>query len=209
MQIPENMKFVCTTCPPGNSVIAISGDDETAKCSVCKTQYNITTRFVARSLPHSVDRFRTRYELHTLEDDGGRTRPRIFEAQPSLRFSPNTWVSFVKKGHKLVGVADQTKNVWNPITALPPRIPALATACKIMGAAVVVVAAVYFVELFKQFADFLDNPGAILALLLVLILAAAPVILWTVRTGFADSFVPKRVVPRFRSDDPSWDDLDQ
>jgi hypothetical protein len=201
---PDHLQIVCPGCAalrePVSTLLAVDVDDEQVVCETCSSSFRVATRFVSRSQPHAIDRATTRYELHTVEA-GGRVRPRLFEAQAGLRLRGSTWVTFVWQRQRMVGVADQTNSMWNPLLKIPSRMPAFERGCQLLLGVCGLIAALYAIAWSTELKDFAaSGSGSLTALAVVAIVAAAPLIWWTVRTGFGEDVGRKRILPRFRGD---------
>lgn len=178
------MKVICPLCPQGEQavVIDISPEAEDVRCPQCNRRLRLMTRFVTEARGEVGKDNRYRYELQTVEE-GGRVRPReITVPHSDIRIHPQTWVTFVRRGDQLVGVADQTHVLWFHIPRRPPAPSRWSTMWQFMFAFCFGLTLLFILKDLKTTASQIkQTPSLAMALLALLVVAALPALWWVVQ----------------------------
>lgn len=195
------MQILCPHCPPSPddpALIAISDTSETVICDRCSRRYVTTTfRLMAISSKRRGEG-RYRYALRT-EEPSGAQRLRKFEAQGGIRLIPGTTVTLVRRGARLIGIADQNSNTWfwlDPNSNVAPH-PKLDRYLRMTGWLIVALAALQMTRFYPEVAHVIEtNPsGFLLAVLLTALIASLPALLWALQTHFGPSGGRRKTLP--------------
>jgi len=195
----ERYTFLCPEClmPDNQSppLISFFADEHSARCSRCRRHYSLTTRSVASSIPAVKKKDgRLLYRLTTSEKRG-RTRQRRFIALPGVIFDDGDVITLVKRGGRLLGVANQTSRRWWLLPE-PMTDTRTAVSAKVALLAAVIVALALLPPLFNKLRALLENPGPsmLIAGVIVAIFALSLPLSWILEQRSQDLEEKTRII---------------
>jgi hypothetical protein len=176
--LPETT-IVCQFCSHGNELFVFNIDPRATKtrCPSCKRSYGLLTRLVAEARAR-VDRNGRRFYDYVTREPDGRTRLRSAAVSGRVEIRPGRWYTFVSRGDRLMGVADQSQGYWLPVphqerTTGSDKLWRLLTwACLLLAVA----QGLRLLGFAQQTIS--TSPASLLALLILAVLLAAPLAQW-------------------------------
>lgn len=177
---PKKMWIKCFACALD---VEIQPDDYEIRCPQCRRRYRLLTRFVVQAHGRRGPQGDVHYEIVTREE-GGRSRPRQITL-PSLevRVEPQAWQTFVWRGERLVGIANQMLPRWFAVAYKPKPPSKWLTLYRTLLTVAGLMAVLYAVRVLATGAhEIRTRPSFLAALIVLAILAAAPALAWAGET---------------------------
>lgn len=114
---PLDCLMICPACRTegGPRVVRFRPDDSEVRCPDCHRPYRVMTRQLAAATHQRPAGEQARYRIFTRE--GSRTVLRPFIGPPAMKLLIGEWVTLVHHRGRLVGVANQSSQLWYPVTA--------------------------------------------------------------------------------------------
>ena len=192
------MRFLCPFCSKEKPVpVEVEEGSDGAICPQCKKRFRLRL-FQAKSIDAIPRPGGLMYTL-VFDQNGRPGIERFSSAQPLALKRGHQFLS-VRRGRQVLGLADQDKNFWFPITPAETEHPLLRSLLLSLAWPITVLVLLQLTVLFPAlFRSLTENTlSFLLALLLVSLLAASPLLLWILRTIFP--YGPRR--ERIRGYDP-------
>lgn len=114
---PLDCLMVCPACSldGGARVVRFRPDDSEVRCPDCHRPYRVMTRQLAAATQQYPAGTQARYRIFTRE--GSRTVLRPFSGPPAMKLLIGEWVTLVRHRGRLIGVANQSSQLWYPVPA--------------------------------------------------------------------------------------------
>ena len=192
MPKPERFSIVCPSCPasPRPHILVISSDMVGIRCDVCHRYFRLITREVKETRKTNLEHLQSRYQMFTVEERQ-RTRPRVFIAPNNVNVTAGDWATFVYRGERLVGLADQSSSYWYPIPVVPSKTKTAHRLVQILSLACILLVLLQLTRFFPALSDVTNKASGLGILLVAFLFLASPAILWSVQTLRQ----PKRYLP--------------
>lgn len=177
---PKKMWIKCFAC---SIDIEIKAEDYEIRCPQCRRRFRLLTRFVMQAHGRRGPHGDVRYELVTREE-GGRGRPRTITL-PSLdvRVEPKAWQTFVWRGERLVGIANQILPRWFAVAYRPKPLSKWVRLYRTLLTVAGLIAILYGVRVLATGAhEIRTRPSFLVALIVLAVVAAAPALVWVGET---------------------------
>lgn len=192
MDAPAQLMIVCPACPP-QQLIAISVEATQARCPTCRRYFRLVTRELKSVQTSRLEAQRVRIDVLTFEGERSRSRPRHFEALPTVHLTPGHWITLVYRGPRLLGIAEQTTSIWHPLPLFAVGLAPLRRLIFLLSVVCLLLAALQLDRLVPALQLISKHPSGVAALALVGGIALAPALLWALQTGWsarARSYLP-------------------
>lgn len=165
-------------------VFPIRAEREDARCPNCHRRFRVLTRFVTEARKR-IDGARYFYDFLSVEE-GGRERMRSQLVSRDTKIQPRSWVTFVWRGERLIGIADQQDGYWFPVN-FAPRPPRFRRLTRLLLAACGLLIVLQALSLLDSAQALIaDAPQALLVLLALLAIFLAPLALWALEALSAE-----------------------
>lgn len=117
---PAELTVVCPFCSQGEDlfVIDIEARASRTRCPRCRRTFSLLTRFVSQARAR-VDRKGRRFYDFLTREAGGRDRMRSAQVSTGIQLRSGRWFTFMWRGDRLVGIADQEDGLWFPVRLRP------------------------------------------------------------------------------------------
>jgi hypothetical protein len=175
------MRFICPACPDSDT-IEVPDDSEDAICPRCLSRYRLSEVFAERISASP----RGNGLLYTLYfQKGGRPKLERFSSKYELPIQRGHQFIVVRRGRRVVGLADQTRNYWFPVFADEYERPLLRSLLISLIWPISLLVVLQSVRLPQAVLSLLQDPlGLALGICVLSLLSGAPLLLWTMRTLF-------------------------
>lgn len=117
---PAELTVVCPFCSQGEDLFVIDIEQRATRtrCPRCRRTFSLLTRFVGQARAR-VDRKGRRFYDFLTREAGDRDRMRTAQVSAGIQLRSGRWFTFMWRGDRLVGVADQADGLWFPVHLRP------------------------------------------------------------------------------------------
>jgi len=171
---PPAARIICPQCPARDGrpvAIALAGGEETVRCPQCAAYFRIQTAVLGARAAQQVLGNRTSHYGLTLHSATDGPAYHEFTGPMGMQLGEGDEVSLVWQGRHMVGVANQSAQLWYPIEAYEPEAEPLRLNGWVGAVAAVAVAGAMLVTYRTAIADALLGGGIGGALLVIVALA--------------------------------------